>query len=86
VMGPEGAANILYRKQIETAADPAKERIRLAKEYQERFLNPFVAAGAGAIDDIIEPRETRARLVAALASLRSKYQPSPSRRHGNIPV
>ncbi len=86
VMGPEGAANILYRKQIEAALDPAAERARLAQEYQERFLNPYVAAGAGALDDIIEPSETRARLIAALAGLRAKYQPAPLRRHGNIPV
>ncbi len=86
VMGPDGAANILYRKQIESASDPSAERARLAKEYQERFLTPYMAAGAGAIDDVIEPRETRMRLIAALDGLRSKYQPSPVRRHGNIPV
>ena len=86
VMGPEGAANILYRKQIEAAADPAAERARLAREYQARFLSPYVAAGAGAIDEVIEPRETRSRLITALAGLRAKYEPSPSRRHGNIPV
>ena len=86
VMGPEGAANILYRKQIEAAEDPAAERARLAKEYQERYLSPYVAASAGAIDDIIEPRETRARVIAALAALLEKFVPAPARRHGNIPV
>lgn len=86
VMGPEGAANILYRKQIEAAEDPSAERARLAKEYQERFLTPYVAAGAGAIDDVIEPCETRPCLIQALANLRGKFVPSPSRRHGNIPV
>ncbi len=86
VMGPEGATNILYRKQIESAEDPAAERARLVQEYRERFLNPYVAAGAGAIDDVIEPQETRPRLIAALAAMRNKYVPSPARRHGNIPV
>lgn len=86
VMGAEGAANILFRKEIEAAEDKAAERARLVKEYQERFLNPYVAAGAGAIDDVIEPRETRARVISALAALRNKYVPSPARRHGNIPV
>jgi methylmalonyl-CoA decarboxylase subunit alpha len=86
VMGPEGAVNILNRKQIEQAADPAAERARLAKEYKERFLTPYAAASAGAIDDVIEPAETRARVIAALAALRSKFVPSPARRHGNIPV
>ncbi len=86
VMGPEGAANILYRRQIETAEDPAAQRQHYAKEYQERFLNPYVAASAGAVDDVIEPCETRPSLIAALAVLRNKYKPSPLRRHGNIPV
>lgn len=86
VMGPEGAVNILNRKQIETAADPAAERARLAQEYKERFLTPYVAASAGAIDDVIEPAETRARVIAALAVLRNKFVPSPNRRHGNIPA
>lgn len=86
VMGPDGAANILYRKQIEAAQDPSAERSRLAKEYQGRFLTPYVAAGAGAIDDVIEPSETRTRLIKALTNLRGKFAPSPSRRHGNIPV
>jgi len=86
VMGPEGAVNILNRKEIESAANPAAVRARLAKEYKELFLTPYVAANAGAIDDVIEPGETRARVIAALAALRNKYVPSPARRHGNIPV
>jgi len=86
VMGPEGAANILYKKQIESAADPAAERARLTQEYRERFLNPYAAASSGYIDDVIEPRETRARVIAALAALRNKVaQPLP-RKHGNMPV
>jgi propionyl-CoA carboxylase beta chain len=86
VMGPEGAVNILYRKRISDAADPAAERDRLIKEYRSRFLTPYMAASTGAIDDVIEPRETRQRVIAALAALREKYAPSPSRKHGNIPV
>ena len=86
VMGPEGAVNILYRKQIETAPDPAAEREKRVEEYRQRFLTPYVAASTGAIDEIIEPRETRARLIAGLAALREKYTPSPARKHGNIPV
>ncbi len=86
VMGPEGAANILYKKQIESAANPAAERARLTQEYRERFLNPYAAASSGYIDDVIEPRETRARVIAALAALRNKTaQPLP-RKHGNMPV
>ncbi len=86
VMGPEGAVNILYRKQIEMAQDKVSERKRLEDEYRKRFLSPYMAAGAGAIDDVIEPRETRPRLISALAALRDKFVPSPARKHGNSPV
>ena len=86
VMGAEGAANILFKKQIETAADPAAERRRLADDYRQRFSNPYYAAGAGYVDDILEPRETRPKLIAALGALRDKYAPAPPRKHGNIPV
>jgi propionyl-CoA carboxylase beta chain len=86
VMGPEGAVNILYRKQIESAEDPAAERARLVEEYRQRFLTPYMAASTGAIDNVIEPRETRPQLISALRALREKYAPSPARKHGNIPV
>jgi len=86
VMGPEGAVNVLYRKQISDAQDAAAERARLIEEYRQRFLTPYMAASTGAIDDVIEPRETRMRLISALAALREKYAPSPARKHGNIPV
>ncbi|CAG0971078.1 propionyl-CoA carboxylase beta chain [Anaerolineae bacterium] len=86
VMGAEGAVNIVYRKQIESAPDPAAERARLAQEYRQKFNNPYYAASAGYIDEIIEPRETRLKLIAALAALRDKYSPAPPRKHGNIPV
>ncbi|MGQ9832756.1 MAG: carboxyl transferase domain-containing protein, partial [Candidatus Villigracilaceae bacterium] len=65
---------------------PAAEHKRLAAEYREKFNNPYYAASAGYIDDIIEPRETRAKIVAALGALRDKYAPAPPRKHGTIPV
>ncbi len=86
VLGAEGAANILFKKQIETAADPAAERKRLADEYRARFSNPYYSAAAGYVDDIIEPKESRPKIIAALAALRDKYAPAPPRKHGNIPV
>jgi len=85
VMGPEGAANILYRKEIEAAADPAKERAKRVEEFRKQFLNPYVSASAGYIDDVIEPKETRPRIIAALAALRDKFTPSLPRKHGNNP-
>jgi propionyl-CoA carboxylase beta chain len=86
VMGPEGAANILYHKQIESAKEPEKERARLIEEYRKQFLNPYASAGAGYIDDVIEPRETRAKVIAALNALRDKYAQALPRKHGNMPV
>jgi propionyl-CoA carboxylase beta chain len=86
VMGAEGAVNVLYKERIKTAADPAQERARLAADYRRRFNNPYHAASAGYVDDILEPCETRPKLIAALGALRDKYAPSPPRKHGNIPV
>jgi propionyl-CoA carboxylase beta chain len=86
VLGAEGAANILFKKQIDSAADPSAERKKLAEEYRERFNNPYYAAGTGYVDDIIEPRESRPKIIAALSALRDKYTPAPPRKHGNIPV
>ncbi len=86
VVGAEGAANILFRERIKAAPDPAAERARLAEDYRRRFNNPYHAAGAGYVDDIIEPRETRPKIIAALSALRDKYAPAPPRKHGNIPV
>ena len=86
VLGAEGAANILFKRQIEAAPDPSAERRRLAEDYRRRFNNPYHAAATGYVDDIIEPRETRPKIVAALAALRDKYAPAPPRKHGNIPV
>ena len=86
VMGPEGAANILYRRQIKEAEDPSAERARLTEEYRKRFLNPYAAAAADFLDDVIEPRETRAKLFSALVALRDKVSQAPVRKHGNIPM
>jgi acetyl-CoA carboxylase carboxyltransferase component len=86
VLGAEGAANILFKKQIESAPDPAAERKKLANEYREKFNNPYYAASTGYVDDIIEPRESRPKIIAALSALRDKYAPAPPRKHGNIPV
>lgn len=86
VMGAEGAVNILFRKKIESSKDQAGERARLVEEYRQQFNNPYFAARAGYVDDIIEPRETRSKIIASLAALRDKYSSAPPRKHGNIPV
>lgn len=86
VMGPEGAVNILYRKQVEAADDPTVERERLTQEYRETYLNPYTAASLGTIDEVIEPQETRQKVIAALQALQTKAVSHPIRRHGNIPV
>jgi propionyl-CoA carboxylase beta chain len=86
VMGPSGAANILYRKEISQAKDPQAEQARLIAEYREQFANPYRAAEAGFIDDIIEPRQTRPKLIAALGALREQFRAVPPKKHGNMPV
>jgi propionyl-CoA carboxylase beta chain len=86
VLGAEGAANILFKKQIEMSKDPAAERKKLADEYRQKFNNPYYAASTGYVDDIIEPRESRPKIIASLSALRDKYAPAPPRKHGNIPV
>ncbi len=86
VMGPEGAVNIIFRKQIAEAGDPEAERERLVEEYRETFANPYVAASRGYIDDVIEPRQTRARLIEALQMLQNKRDTNPPKKHGNIPL
>jgi len=86
VLGAEGAANILFRRQIEAAEDPSAERKRLAEDYRQRFNNPYHAASTGYVDDIIEPVETRLKIITSLAALRDKISPAPPRKHGNIPV
>lgn len=86
VMGPDGAANIIFRRDIETSDDPAQTRTVKAEEYREQFSNPYVAASRGYIDAVIEPGTTRAHLSRALMALYNKQDQRPKRRHGNIPV
>lgn len=86
VMGAEGAVDILYRKEISEAADQKAEKDRLVTEYREKFNNPYLAASLGFIDEVIEPRETRPKIIAALTALRDKHQNTPPRKHGNIPL
>jgi len=86
VMGAEGAVGVLYRREIDAAADPAAVRDEKIREYTELFANPFVAAGRGMIDDIIEPAETRAYVAQALEVLKSKREIRPQKKHGLIPL
>ncbi|MGB4368978.1 MAG: carboxyl transferase domain-containing protein [Caldicoprobacterales bacterium] len=86
VMGPEGAANIIFRKEIENSQDPMQTRQEKIEEYRNRFANPYIAAARGYIDDIIEPEATRPRIASALEMLISKRENRPAKKHGNIPV
>jgi propionyl-CoA carboxylase beta chain len=86
VMGAEGAVNILFKKQITSSTEPAAEYKQLVDDYRQQFNNPYYAARAGYVDDIIEPRETRPKIIASLAALRDKTSSAPPRKHGNIPV
>src|SRR5688572_11568900 len=86
VMGPKGAVEIIYRRQIEDAADPAEAEAGFVDEYRHTFANPYVAAGRGYVDDVIEPRRTRSVLIRGLESLRNKVDTNPRRKHGNIPL
>jgi acetyl-CoA carboxylase carboxyltransferase component len=86
VMGPEGAVNIIFRKEMEKASEPAKRKAELVTEFREKFANPYVAAERGYLDDIIEPSETRPRLINALEMLQNKRDTNPSKKHGNIPL
>ena len=86
VMGPEGAVNIIFRKELSESSDPDKRKEELVKEYRDTFANPYVAAGRGYIDDVIEPRETRPRLINALEMLSNKRDTNPAKKHGNIPL
>ena len=86
VMGPDGAVNIIFRKELEKAVDPVKRKAELVAEYREKFANPYVAAERGYIDDVIEPKETRPRLINALEMLSNKRDTNPAKKHGNIPL
>jgi acetyl-CoA carboxylase carboxyltransferase component len=86
VMGPEGAVNIIYRREIAEAQDEVKMRSELTTQYREEMANPYIAASRGYLDDVIEPTETRRKLVEALDALRDKRKSTPPRKHGNIPL
>jgi acetyl-CoA carboxylase carboxyltransferase component len=86
VMGPEGAIRIIYRKEIAEATDQSSTYNKLLEEYKEKFANPYVAAERGYIDDVIEPQETRPRLIRALEAALNKRELRPRRKHGNIPL
>jgi len=86
VMGPEGAVNILYRRDMEAAGDPAGLRETLTREYREKFANPYAAAERGYVDEVIEPRDTRRKLIQALEVVHTKRDQNPPKKHGNIPL
>jgi propionyl-CoA carboxylase beta chain len=86
VMGAEGAVNILYKRDIDKSADPAATRAEKIAEFREKFANPYVAAERGFIDEVIRPRTTRRRLIQALATLETKRDRNPPKKHGNIPL
>jgi len=86
VMGPDGAANIIFKKEIEAADDPAAARQEKIQEYKDKFATPYIAASRGYVDDVIEPATTRPRLIAAFEMLESKRETRPAKKHGNLPV
>ncbi len=86
VMGAEGAVNILYKRELDAAADVAAARAEKITEYREKFANPYVAAERGFVDEVIQPRQTRAKLITALAALDTKRDKNPPKKHGNIPL
>jgi propionyl-CoA carboxylase beta chain len=86
VMGPEGAVNIVFRKELADAADPAARREELVEDYREKFANPFKAAELGYIDEVIKPEETRPKIIEALEMLATKRDSNPPKKHGNIPL
>jgi acetyl-CoA carboxylase carboxyltransferase component len=86
VMGPDGAVNVIFRRELAEAEDPVARKAELVADYRRRFANPYVAAGAGFIDDVIDPHSTRPRLINALEMLQNKQAQLPPKKHGNIPL
>jgi propionyl-CoA carboxylase beta chain len=86
VMGPNGAVDIVYRRELAEAADPARRRAELIDEYTERYANPYIAAERGYIDDVISPADTRRVICRSLDILASKREELPKRKHGNVPL
>jgi propionyl-CoA carboxylase beta chain len=85
-MGAEGAVNILYKRELDAAADVAAARAAKIAEYRQKFANPYVAAQRGFVDEIIRPHETRTKLIKGLATLETKRDRNPPKKHGNIPL
>ena len=85
-MGPQGAANIIFAREINNSPDPEKVRQQKIEEYREKFANPYVAASQGMVDDVIDPRDTRLKIAQALEILRTKKEVRPAKKHGNIPL
>jgi acetyl-CoA carboxylase carboxyltransferase component len=86
VMGPSGAANIIFRKEIADAPNPDEVRQQKIEEFRDRFANPYVAAARGFVDDVIDPAEMRPRLISTLEMLVNKRESRPGKKHGNVPV
>jgi len=86
VMGPEGAVNIVYRDEIEQSPNPEETKQKLVQEYRDRFANPYVSAARGYIDDVIDPRETRPKIIRALEMLEDKEVINPPKKHSNVPL
>ena len=86
VMGPEGATDIVHRREIQAAADPEARRAELIEDYKDQFANPWIAAERGYVDDVIDPAETRIKMIAGLEMLKSKQEDLPRRKHGNVPL
>jgi propionyl-CoA carboxylase beta chain len=85
-MGPEGAVNILYKRELDAAADASAVRSEKIAEFREKFANPYIAASRGFVDEVIRPRETRRKLIRALRNLENKRDKNPPKKHGNIPL
>jgi acetyl-CoA carboxylase carboxyltransferase component len=85
-MGPEGAANIIFKREIEASSNPEETRRKLIEEYKQQFANPYIAASRGYVDAVIDPRETRKYIMRALEVCETKVEYRPKKKHGNIPL
>jgi propionyl-CoA carboxylase beta chain len=86
VMGPEGAVNIIYRRELAAANDVEKQRQQKVEEFREKFANPYIAAERGFVDEVIDPKYTRRKIISALRMLETKRETNPPKKHGNIPL
>jgi acetyl-CoA carboxylase carboxyltransferase component len=86
VMGPQGAVEIVYRRELQQSADPVTRRAELVAEYTEKYANPYAAAERGYVDDVIDPADTRIKTIAGLRMLLTKREELPRRKHGNMPL